>query len=99
MFLKQFHTFATPVQGAFLRETVSGQAVEEVKRMEALAVGSIESGTTGGVEAPRWFDTITVKIDRMKTVEDRLASDLIVLADTPLPARPGPRSFGSEAWS
>ncbi|KAF0109899.1 MAG: methyl-accepting chemotaxis protein, partial [Rhodospirillaceae bacterium] len=52
VFLNHFQTFATPAQTAFLRETVSGQTVEEVKRMEALAVGSLEAGNTGGVEAP-----------------------------------------------
>jgi len=81
-FLSRFAVFATEDQKAFLAETVTGKAVDEVKRMRKIAIESPVTGTTEGVEGPYWFDTITNKINLLKTVEDRIAADLRQQATT-----------------
>ena len=75
-YLAAFEHYATPEQRGFLKETVRGKAVDEVERMRAVALKSPQTGTTEGIEGPHWFDTITIKIELLKTVEDRLATDL-----------------------
>ncbi len=81
-FLSRFSIFASAEQRAFLKDTVKGAAVDEVNRMRKLAITSPQTGSTGGVEGPAWFDTITKKINLLKTVEDRVAEDLVELAGT-----------------
>jgi methyl-accepting chemotaxis protein len=75
-FLDTFGNYATGEQTAFYEATVTGEAVAEVARMRKIAIESPITGTTGGVEGPYWFDTITKKIDLLKAVEDRVAGDL-----------------------
>lgn len=73
-----FDAFASPAQVKFYRETVTGKAVEEVERLRSLAV--TKAGTGGfGVSAEVWFNSITAKIDLLKTVEDRLAADALAV--------------------
>ncbi len=75
-FLSNFAAYASPAQRDFLAATVKGDAVDGVARMRALAIGSVHGGDLGAVTGPDWFDTITQKIDLMKQVEDRIATDL-----------------------
>jgi methyl-accepting chemotaxis protein len=77
VFIGTFNIYATGDQKAFLKQTIQGKAVDEVNRMRKIAIASPQTGNTGGVEGPYWFDTITKKIDLMKTVEDRIADDLL----------------------
>tara|TARA_B100001964_G_scaffold221769_1_gene266111 strand:- start:764 stop:994 length:231 start_codon:yes stop_codon:yes gene_type:complete len=65
---------------------VAGPAVEEVERLRRIALSSIDTGTTGGVTGSHWFGTMTVKINLMKTVEDRLQP-----ISLPRPELSGPR--------
>jgi hemerythrin-like metal-binding protein len=81
-FLGRFAIFSTTEQKAFLKATVKGNAVDEIDRMRKIAMTSPQSGSTGGIEGPYWFDTITKKINLLKTVEDRVADDLVNLAGT-----------------
>jgi hemerythrin-like metal-binding protein len=80
-FLSRFAIFASAEQRAFYKDTVKGAAVDEVNRMRKAAITSPQTGHTGGVEGPAWFDTITKKINLLKTAEDRIANDLVQLAD------------------
>jgi len=77
---RQFNIFATDSQRRFFRETLKGKAVDEVARMQTIAVASPQSGGLGGIDAGYWFATITSKINLMKTVEDRISGDLMALA-------------------
>jgi signal transduction histidine kinase/DNA-binding response OmpR family regulator/HPt (histidine-containing phosphotransfer) domain-containing protein len=70
-----FLALATPKQAAFYRQTVSGWSIEEVERLERIAIDRAVQGKFG-VEMPHWFDSMTAKIDLEKKVEDRLANDL-----------------------
>ncbi len=76
----QFLFFATPSQKAFYRETVKGQAIEEVLRMRTLAFEKADQGKFG--ENPvYWFKMSTERINLLKEVEDRLSNDLKIKAD------------------
>ena len=75
-FLGVFQNYATAEQKALYEKTVSGHAVDEADRMRKIAIESITTGNTGGIEGPYWFDAITHKIDRLKVVEDKIAGDL-----------------------
>ncbi len=78
-FFSQFGLYGTPGQRSYLSSTVSGPDVQEVDRMRQIAFDSVQTGHTGGIEGPYWFATITNKINLMKKVEDRVASDLVAL--------------------
>ena len=75
-FLGVFRTYATAEQKALYERTVSGHAVDEANRMREIAIESITTGDTGGIEGTDWFDTITHKINHLKTVEDKIAGNL-----------------------
>jgi len=75
-YLGRFDIYATNEQRSFLRSTVAGPAVDEVNRLRKIAIESLITGTTEGVTAPHWFKTITQKINLLKSVEDRVATDL-----------------------
>ena len=79
-YLGLFDIYATPAQKTFNTKTVVGEAVDEVERMRKIAIESPVTGNTGGIEGPYWFDTITAKINLLKTVEDRIAADLLARA-------------------
>jgi len=76
-----FNNYATQEQRDFFKATVIGPDVDQVERMRKIAIASPDTGTTEGIEGPYWFGTITKKIDLMKTVEDKIASDLISSAN------------------
>ena len=75
-FLSNFDAFATPEQRAFFAETMSAPIVGEVERLRKIALASAYGGTTEGIQGGAWFDTITQKINLLKTVEDKVAADL-----------------------
>ncbi len=84
--LRHFHEHASPAHRALVANVVAGPAVEEVERLRRIALSSIDTGTTGGVTGSHWFGTMTVKINLMKTVEDRLQP-----ISLPRPELSGPR--------
>ena len=76
IFLSRFANYASDDQKAFLKSTVSGAAVNEVNRLRKIAIDSPVTGTLERIEGGYWFKTITEKIELLKTVEDKIASDL-----------------------
>ncbi len=80
-FLSRFKIFASHEQIQFMTDTVKGKDVDEVERMRKIAIENPVTGTTEGVEGPYWFDTITKKINLLKTVENKVAEDLVGLVD------------------
>ncbi len=79
-FTRTFPIYATADQVAFYKATLQGKDVDEVSRMRKIAIDSKMTKETGGVKGPYWFDTITKKINLLKKVEDRVATDLVILA-------------------
>lgn len=75
-----FAAHAQPEQRKFFDDTVTGPEVATVYAMRNIAYGSAFSPEgTKGMKAPAWFTAATVRIDRLKLVEDRLAADLRAL--------------------
>jgi HAMP domain-containing protein len=72
----QFDNAATPEQHEFLERTVSGRAVGRAERFVQDALED-EHATRLGVDAAVWFTVATEKLDRLRTVEERLSSDVI----------------------
>jgi methyl-accepting chemotaxis protein len=79
-FLSRFSIFALPGQRKAYAETLTGPVVDEVERLRKIAIDSPQTGSTQGVEGGYWFKSLTAKINLLKQVEDKIASDLIVHA-------------------
>jgi HAMP domain-containing protein len=73
----QFEANATQAQHDFFEDMVSGDDVEAVDRYLEAALGGGTTQPRLGVPAQDWFDAMTVKLDRMRTVEERLSGDVI----------------------
>src|SRR5512132_1173013 len=73
----QFEASATETQHAFFEDIVAGQEVEAVEDDLKDALGDSKHLPKLGVDAQDWFDAMTVKLDRMRTVEERLSRDVI----------------------
>ncbi|HIJ89448.1 MAG: nitrate- and nitrite sensing domain-containing protein [Desulfobulbaceae bacterium] len=81
VFLDNFLAFVDSPARDFHKEKMNAPAVGEVAAMETAAFDKhLEGGF--GIPAEHWFDTMTQKIDLMKEVENRLAADLVALADS-----------------
>jgi HAMP domain-containing protein len=76
LYTAQFDANATEAQHEFLEETVAGPEVEQVATFVDKALGSA-TATKLDVDPQRWFDAMSVKLDRMRTVEERLSADVI----------------------
>ncbi|PWC85777.1 chemotaxis protein [Azospirillum sp. TSH100] len=70
----------TAEQARYYDQTVAGPAVAEVERMRRIGVASAYGAGNQGVDAGKWFDTITTTIDMLRSVETHVANDLIGLA-------------------
>ncbi len=79
-FFGTFDVYATDAEKSYFKETLKGPAVDEVARMRKIAIDSPQTGSTGGIKGPVWFDAITKKIDLLKKAEDKIAGDLLELA-------------------
>ncbi len=77
-FLIGFKISATPDQLSLFNQKMSDPVVAEVQAMRDIAmdIGTAKAGGFG-VDAKHWFDTITVKINLLKEIEDYLADGLI----------------------
>ncbi|SMC09563.1 methyl-accepting chemotaxis protein [Nitratiruptor tergarcus] len=75
-FLDAFEIAAPAKLLHIYKNTLKGRAIEEVKRMEQIA---IEHQATGGfeIDPDYWFDTITKKINLLKNIEDKIAYIII----------------------
>ena len=71
----------TAEQTRYYDQTVAGSTIAEVERMRRIGVASAYGADNQGVDAGKWFDTITTIIDMLRSVETRVADDLIGLAN------------------
>jgi len=76
IFMSTFAIYASDSMKATLKETVKGPDIDEVNRMRKIAIDSIYTNTTEGIEGPYWFKTITRKIEMLKKVEDSIVQEL-----------------------
>ncbi|WP_281951061.1 methyl-accepting chemotaxis protein [Nitrosophilus kaiyonis] len=79
-FLKSFEVAAPQNFINYYKQTLKGKAVDEVKRMENIA---IEKANIGGfnIDPSYWFKEITMKINLLKKVEDYISKELIKSID------------------
>ncbi|WP_395458240.1 methyl-accepting chemotaxis protein [Azospirillum melinis] len=70
----------TDEQARYFDRTVAGPAIAEVERMRRIGIASAYGAEGERVDAGKWFDTITTAIDMLRSVETRVADDLIGLA-------------------
>jgi HAMP domain-containing protein len=78
IYTAQFDANATEAQHEFREETVAGTEVEQVDTFvdRALRRGSATDPTLG-IDPQAWFAAMSVKLDRMREVEQRLSADVI----------------------
>ncbi len=79
--LADFTLTAKPDVIAFYRERMNTPAVAAVAEMEQIALSKATAGHFG-VDSVTWFNAMTVKINLMKEVEERQATDLLRRAET-----------------
>jgi len=80
--LNAFKASATPAQRGVIDQSLSGDAIDTVMKMrQTIASGGL-TGDLKGLDSKSWFDASTVRIDRLKAIEDRIAADLRALAAT-----------------
>ena len=81
--LETFAINATDEQNDFLKATLIGESIDEVARMRVAAIASIQADFDNqGVTTDDWYTHITAKIGLLKSVEDKLAEDLITLVSS-----------------
>jgi HAMP domain-containing protein len=78
IYTAQFDANATEAQHEFREETVAGAEVEQVDKFvdRALRRGSATASTLG-IDPQAWFAAMSVKLDRIREVEQRLSADVI----------------------
>jgi len=77
----QFKIYASKEQFEFASNVFNKPEVAEVERLRKIAIDSPTTGSTEGVTGGQFFEAITKKINLIKTIEDRMAGDLVALAE------------------
>ena len=81
LYTAQFDANATEAQHEFREETVSGPEVDRVKELVDRALESESADAPHlDVDPQDWSGAMTVKLDRMRAVEQRLSTDVIATA-------------------
>jgi len=75
-YLELFNFYANPGQRAFYTGRMAEPACAEVLRLRAQALDKGLEPSLGGVDAARWFELASTRINLLKEVENRLARDL-----------------------
>ena len=75
-FFDQLRTLARPDQSAFFDKTLDNDVSRTVQSMRKAGLDSIGAGNVGGVTGAAWFKAATDRINLLKDVEDRMASDV-----------------------
>jgi len=75
-----FQAFATEGQRELFRRVQGSEAGQRVAHMRRLATEGGSRGELQGVDGAAWFGATTARIDLLRTVEERLAADLVNLA-------------------
>lgn len=75
-FFSTFQSFAPPEQLRFYRDVMNDNAVDQVIAYRQTAM---EKATEGGfgIEAARWFQAATGRINQLKQVENQLSDDIL----------------------
>ncbi len=74
---QQFLRYATEPQRVVFNDVMQSDAAKEVQRIRDIAVASGLDGNLHGITGKIWFDTITKKINGLKSIEDTLSQNLL----------------------
>ncbi len=74
-----FQRNATQSQAALYRKSVGGPVAAEVERMREIAIVGGANGRRVAVDPRHWWGEMTKKINILKSIEDRIAADLLTL--------------------
>ena len=80
--LRRFAAAAAPAQREFFEKTLAGRASDDVVKARDIILKGGLSGEFQGLDAKSWFGVATVRLNALKTVEDRVSADLIARAAT-----------------
>jgi methyl-accepting chemotaxis protein len=75
-----FQAAVTPVQREFFMKAMSGAVGETVTKMRQTVIEGGLAGDLKGLNGKAWFDAATARIDALKSVEDRIAGDLLIIS-------------------
>jgi methyl-accepting chemotaxis protein len=78
-FLTTFDIYATDEERQLLASALKAPSVDQVSAFRKVAIANAYGGDLGKISGLEWFDTITKKIDALKTVEDKIAKNLLSL--------------------
>ncbi|WP_104721759.1 methyl-accepting chemotaxis protein [Helicobacter mesocricetorum] len=76
IYLENFIHYSTEEGLEFYQQAIKDPSFQEVERMRKIAIAKAETGNFG-ISQAYWFDTITSKINILRTIEDRLSNNLI----------------------
>ena len=74
-YLKTFKYYSTTDNNKYYEKTLQGDSIEEVNRIRKIMLTATDIGGFG-VDSEYWFDTITQKIGKLKTIENYLRDNL-----------------------
>ncbi len=76
-YLKDFFAYATEEQRALYRNTVVGPDMETVEAWRDILLALSETNDTRGISGTDWFGATTVRIDKMKAVENAVGATIL----------------------
>ena len=80
-YLSSFRQVANTKAKEFFSNKMQNQIIDEVNKMRKTALNTKEN-VSFGIDAAHWFDTITKKINLLKSNEDYLSKELILNVST-----------------
>ncbi|WP_233440372.1 methyl-accepting chemotaxis protein [Modicisalibacter coralii] len=78
--LDSFQVLARPALVERYRQALSGPEIDRLDKLRQLAIERADQGNFG-VDPQQWFDWQTVKLERLKQVEDAASSGILAQAD------------------
>jgi len=79
-YFTNFKAFAHGTNTQFFDQRLQDASVQQVANMRKIALDNKDNGQFG-IDSELWFNTITKKINLLKSIEDKLSQDLVQLAD------------------
>ena len=79
--LDVFRLYASAEQAAYFKSKMSGAIVDAVAKIKKSALDNMRSASLN-TDAKEWFAASTKRIDLLKDVEDKLADELVAMAQT-----------------
>ncbi len=76
IYLENFIHYSTKEGLEFYQQAIKDPSFQEVQRIRKIAIEKAQTGNFG-ISQAYWFDTITLKINILKNIEDNLANNLI----------------------